>query len=183
MERPYYQPDFVRQHRDTSAVMQTLHGSSTLHQALLDHFEFKFEHHLLWGDKSAMHFSVEARFPFLDHNLVEGMLSLQNRDIIRNGMTKYLLREAVRGLVPTPIRQRRDKVGYATLEDDWMRSDRFKKLILDVLNSEQVKKRGYIEQKKALQMYREHLSGKVNNGAEIWKWLNLELWFREFIDK
>jgi asparagine synthase (glutamine-hydrolysing) len=180
--KPYVRSDFLKCHQNSSAVSRLLYDSPTLHDSLLDHFDNKFEHHLLWGDKSSMWFSVEARFPFLDHKFIEGVLSLPAGSLIKDGMTKYILREAVTNLVPEPIRLRRDKVGYATPEGDWLRTKKFQELCLDILNSKKLAERGYIVPEKAVRLYQDHLAKKRNVSAEIWKWINLELWFREFID-
>ena len=67
-----------------------------------------------------MAFSIEARTPFLDYRLVERAVTLPARDLIRDGWTKALLREAVTGLVPDSVRLRRDKLGFGTPEARWL---------------------------------------------------------------
>ena len=54
---------------------------------------------------------------------------------------------------------------------------------MDILTSESFKSRGYIIPEEAIKLYKKHLSGEVNVSKDIWKWVNLELWFRYFIDK
>ena len=53
---------------------------------------------------------------------------------------------------------------------------------MDILTSESFKSRGYIIPEEAIKLYKKHLSGEVNVSKDIWKWINLELWFRYFID-
>jgi asparagine synthase (glutamine-hydrolysing) len=129
-----------------------------------------------------MRFSIEARMPFLDHRLVERTLSMHGDAFIKDGMTKHILREAMRGTLPEKIRLRKDKIGFGTPNEEWFRSETFKPLILELLQSNSLRSRRIIDPDMAGKVYSRHLSGKVNAAREIWKWINLELWFREFID-
>jgi asparagine synthase (glutamine-hydrolysing) len=67
---------------------------------------------LRFEDRNSMAHSVEARVPFLDHQLVEFAFSLPVEEKIRGAETKRVLRQAMRGVIPEPIRQRRDKIGF-----------------------------------------------------------------------
>jgi asparagine synthase (glutamine-hydrolysing) len=78
---------------------------------------------LIKADKSAMAFSVECRFPFLDYRLVELAFSLPGNFKLHQGTTKYILRESVRGLIPDEVYLRKDKVGFATPQREWLNSD------------------------------------------------------------
>ena len=53
---------------------------------------------------------------------------------------------------------------------------------MDILQSDSFAKRGYIIPHEAIELYKKHLTGEVNISKDIWKWINLELWFRKFID-
>jgi len=70
-ERGYLNPQFVKKYKKSNSIASTLYSSASLHEALLDHFEYKLEHLLKWEDKNSMWFSIEARTPFLDYRLVE----------------------------------------------------------------------------------------------------------------
>jgi asparagine synthase (glutamine-hydrolysing) len=76
---------------------------------------------LRYEDRSSMAFSIEARTPFLDYRLVERALALPATNLIRDGWTKALLREAMKGLLPEEVRLRRDKLGFGTPERRWLR--------------------------------------------------------------
>tara|TARA_B100001123_G_C15054395_1_gene924935 strand:+ start:357 stop:530 length:174 start_codon:yes stop_codon:yes gene_type:complete len=54
--------------------------------------------------------------------------------------------------------------------------------ISGIINSEKFKTRGYFNHYKANEIYKNHLSQKLDASKEIWKWINLELWFNKFID-
>jgi len=75
---------------------------------------------LRYEDRNSMAFSVEARTPFLDYRVAEAALRLPARDLVRDGWSKWILREATRGLLPEAVRLRRDKLGFATPEPRWL---------------------------------------------------------------
>ncbi|HEX3861630.1 MAG TPA: asparagine synthase (glutamine-hydrolyzing) [Stellaceae bacterium] len=76
---------------------------------------------LHWEDRNSMAHSIEARVPFLDHRLVEFSIGLGDRHKIVGGDTKRVLRRAMAGILPETVRQRRDKLGFATPEEAWFR--------------------------------------------------------------
>ncbi len=76
---------------------------------------------LRYEDKNSMAFSREARVPFLDHRLVEFVAGLPLNLKLRAGWTKYCLRRGAQGQVPAEILNRKDKLGFATPEEEWFR--------------------------------------------------------------
>lgn len=73
------------------------------------------------GDRNSMHFSIESRVPFLTTRLCNLLYSLPEEYLISSkGETKSVFRAAMRGIVPNEILDRRDKVGFATPEHDWL---------------------------------------------------------------
>jgi asparagine synthase (glutamine-hydrolysing) len=94
---------------DVASLCLTLTHSSNL-QMLLH-----------WEDRNSMAHSIEARVPFLDHPLVEFSLALGGDHKIVGGDTKRVLRRAMTGVLPESVRQRRDKLGFATPEQRWFR--------------------------------------------------------------
>ena len=174
--------NFKQQIGTGSENVNSLINSKSLNDVLINHFEYKLEHLLKWEDRNSMWFSIESRVPFLDYRLVEASLSQHPDRVINKGNTKALLREAITGIVPEKIRTRQDKIGFQTPEDNWFRKDFYKDFIYDLLNSESLKNRNLIDHKYAGSLYKKHLDNKINISKDIWKWINLELWFREFID-
>lgn len=67
---------------------------------------------LRYEDRNSMAFSVESRLPFLDHRLVDLALDISERDLIKDGWSKVILRRAMSGIVPDGIRWRRSKLGF-----------------------------------------------------------------------
>jgi asparagine synthase (glutamine-hydrolysing) len=137
---------------------------------------------LHYEDRNAMAHSIEARVPFLDYRLVEFVFSLPINQFISNGVTKVVLRGAMKGILPEVIRRRIDKMGFVTPEDIWFKTV-LKGPVQGIIGSRSFAERGYFDMKKVKEAYNEHCEGKRNIGSTIWRWVNLELWFRTFIDK
>ncbi len=134
---------------------------------------------LHWEDRNSMAFSIEARVPFLDYRLVEYLASLPLDQKIRGGVTKYVLRRAIRGLVPDAIRCRMDKMGFVTPEEAWMK-DELAPEILDLFSSPEFARRPYWDAERVLGNYREFLDGKSPYSTEFWRIACAELWLRQF---
>jgi len=183
--RGFLSHEFVARLSDhkISSVVSNLYASKNLHESLINHFEYKLEHLLKWNDRNSMFFSLESRNPFLDYRLVEYTLSLNSSAIIKKGFTKSILRDSLKNILPDKIRLRTDKLGFATPQDDWYRTEKFQKLILDLISSESFKNRNIVNPEIALQLYKRHLNKEIDISKEIWKWIHLEMWFREFIDE
>ena len=178
-EASYIQNDFYKNYNSKSILAGDLYGAGTLKESLINHFEYKLEHLLKWSDLNSMKFSIESRVPFLDYRLVEQTLSLQNDSYIKKGLTKHILRESMKSIVPEKIRLRYDKMGFSTPEDEWFREEFFQERILNILNNPSDKFKKYVDTNKALTMYNKHLNKEINCSKDIWKWINLDLWLKE----
>jgi asparagine synthase (glutamine-hydrolysing) len=176
-------PVFYKNNHRSSTLSQDFYDPNTLHDYLIQHFEYKLEHLLKWDDLNAMSFSIESRIPFLDHTLVEKTLSLQSDQLIRNGVSKYILRESVKDILPQKIYNRRDKKAFSVPSGDWFRTPPFVAYIQEMIQSERFAQRGYFDVRHCKKIYAAHLAGKGDYSKQIWKWINLEFWFRKFIDK
>ena len=106
---PWQRPDRIETHATTRSMSLLMIRQLTL--PMLLH----------WEDRNSMAHSVESRVPFLDHELVEMALSLPDEFKIHRGVTKRILKSALRDIVPPAIVGRRDKLGFATPEELWMR--------------------------------------------------------------
>jgi asparagine synthase (glutamine-hydrolysing) len=174
--------EYYKQYYSKSKEISKLAFASNLKSSLLNHFEHKLEHLLKWEDLNSMRFSIESRTPFLDYRLVETIMSQKADKLIKQGTTKYIFREAMKGILPEDIRQRKDKIGFQTPSDNWFRENNFKSFIFDLLTSSAFKNRGIIDQQTAINYYNMHLEKKINISKSIWKWVSLELWYRNYID-
>jgi asparagine synthase (glutamine-hydrolysing) len=77
--------------------------------------------------------SREVRLPFLDHNLVEFVFKLPERLLLRDGWTKWIIREAFRDLVPEEISNRIDKLGYMPPQEQWLNGRAWKDVMVGQL--------------------------------------------------
>lgn len=75
------------------------------------------------------------------------------------------------------------KKGFSNPREKWFRTEKFKNYIFELLSSTDFRNRGYFEPEIAIEQYKKHLSGEGDYSKEIWKWINLENWFREFVDQ
>ncbi|NGX43203.1 MAG: Asparagine synthetase [glutamine-hydrolyzing] 1 [Chlamydiae bacterium] len=95
---------------------------------------------LRYEDRDSMAHSIESRTPFLDYRLVEFTLGLPSEYKLSHGLTKRVLRKGTEGIMPDEIRNRIDKIGFATAEEEWLtkrRPDVFRKWMDDAIESSQ----------------------------------------------
>jgi asparagine synthase (glutamine-hydrolysing) len=137
-------------------------------------------HLLRWEDKNSMRWSIETRPPFLDVNLVENAMSVPSGKKISLGMTKMIFKDAVADVLPSMIRGRKDKIGFAAPSDDFFRKKEIITFCSGIIYSDSFKKRPYWHWEEVEKQYTRYLQGKINIGDTVWKWINLELWLREF---
>ena len=129
-----------------------------------------------------MAFSLEARLPFLDYRLVEFAFSLPVEQKIRGGVSKAILRNSMRGILPEAVRTRKDKMGFVTPEAIWFRTA-LRDTVTEIIDSKSFSDRGYFNVREVKDAFERHCEGKINISATIWRWVNLELWCRTFVDQ
>jgi len=148
-----------------------------------------YEHHsrsnlpglLQYADGISMAHSLEARLPFLDYRLVEFCFALPPETKIRGTTTKWLLRKAMRGLVPEEILDRRDKIGFATPFASWIRGP-LRAFMMDTLDGTRARQRGIFDSANLRKVIRRHLSGRLDMSFYIWRWMATELWLLNLDD-
>lgn len=136
---------------------------------------------LRFEDRNSMAHSIESRVPFLDYRLVEFAFATPAEEKIHYGVTKRILRDALKGILPEPIRTRMDKIGFSTPEDTWLRTT-MKGFLTKLIASESFRSRPYFDVKQVKKLFEAHTEGKRNVSNTIWRIINLELWLRQFID-
>ena len=136
---------------------------------------------LMKQDQMSMAASIESRVPFLDHHLVEFAAALPPRLKLRGFKTKWILREAVRSVLPQEILTR-PKMGFPVPFALWMKGE-WQNVARDVLLDRRTRERGIIEPRAVEELITGHASGRQEGGDAIWSLLNLELWYRTFIDR
>ena len=135
---------------------------------------------LMKQDQMSMAASIESRVPFLDHKLVEYAATLPDAWKLNGWTTKRVLRESMRGLLPDSILNR-PKMGFPVPFTNWVRGD-WNAVARDVLLDRRSRERGIIDAAAVDRLLTDHAARRVDGGDRIWSLLNLELWYRTFID-
>jgi len=131
-------------------------------------------------DIASMANSLEARSPFLDHKLMEFVASLPPEYKMKKLVKKYILKKAVKDLVPKQNIHRR-KMGFGLPIGEWFRSE-LKELINQTLLSKSFFDRGYFKPDAIKMLIKAHLDRNRDYTFQIWTLLMLELWHQKFID-
>ncbi len=128
-------------------------------------------------DKSTMANGIEARVPMLDHDLAEYAMSLPSSVKLRWGRTKYLLREALRGIVDDAVLDA-PKKGFGVPYKQWLRGPLYAYLRQRLFDS---RLRDVLYDQSAIErVVHQHRAGKVDYGFLLWKLLHLTLWMEEY---
>jgi asparagine synthase (glutamine-hydrolysing) len=135
---------------------------------------------LMKQDQMSMATSIESRVPFLDHVLVEFAASLPARWKLSGLTTKRILREAARGLLPHEILER-PKMGFPVPLGRWLRGG-WGESVREVLLDRRSRQRGLIAPAEMESLLADHRAGRADAADAVWSLLNLELWYRTFVD-
>jgi asparagine synthase (glutamine-hydrolysing) len=131
-------------------------------------------------DIATMASSLEARSPFLDHEVMEFCAALPPRYKASGTRLKHLLRTVGAELLPAQTLSRR-KSGFVVPVGDWIRGE-LRGWTEDLLLSPRALKRGYFQPETLRQLVDGHLEGREDRSFELWALLWLELWHQEFVD-
>ncbi len=131
------------------------------------------------ADRMTMAASLEARVPFLDHELAAFVSSLPDRFRIRGWRTKWILRAAARTLLPERILAR-PKVGFRVPVNKWFRGPMREMLTSHLQGSASIT-RDYYGAKVLDGVLADHLEGRKNSEKLLWTLLNLEIWHRQYV--
>jgi asparagine synthase (glutamine-hydrolysing) len=130
------------------------------------------------GDRMTMGASIEARMPFLDHELAGFVSALPDAWRVRAFTTKRILRLAMQRLLPARILQR-PKIGFRVPVNEWFRTS-MRDYLLEHLTGADVRTRDYYRPEELQRLLREHIDGRQNHEKLLWCLLNLEIWQREY---
>ncbi|CAN5659251.1 amidotransferase 1, exosortase A system-associated [soil metagenome] len=156
-------------------------GSSTLLDRLLyTDIKTYLVELLMKQDQMSMAASIESRVPFLDHKLVEFASGLPERMKLRGFHTKWILREAVKEILPPEILSR-PKMGFPVPFALWMKGE-WQSVARDVLLDRRARERGLTNPAAVERLIAGHASGQADGADALWSLFNLELWYRTHID-
>jgi asparagine synthase (glutamine-hydrolysing) len=130
---------------------------------------------LRYEDRNSMAHSIESRVPFLTPALVEFVLTLPSEYLIScDGVSKSVLRAAMRGIVPDDVLDRRDKVAFVTPEKDWL--VRLGGWVEETLTSERARSVPALNTAEMLREWKDVSSGRASYNMWTWRWINLIRW-------
>lgn len=134
---------------------------------------------LMKQDQMSMAASIESRVPFLDHKLVEFTAKMPVKMKLRGDTTKFLLKEAMKGILPDEILYRQ-KMGFPVPVGSWFRNE-FKHIVDEYVLNERSLSRGIFNADFVREIVAKHNAGE-NHDERIWHLVNFEIWQRQFID-
>jgi asparagine synthase (glutamine-hydrolysing) len=182
-----YSQDFQRQTQHVSGAdvlgpwFARANGSGVVDAALLtDVMTYLPNDLLVKVDIATMAVSLEARSPFLDHQVMEFAASLPEKFKLRGLTTKYLLKRMLKHLLPAENLDRR-KMGFGVPLGHWFRG-RLQPFLRETLLTEAALKRGLFKPEAVKQLVELHTRGERDHSHKLWTLLMLELWFQRFID-
>jgi asparagine synthase (glutamine-hydrolysing) len=133
---------------------------------------------LAFVDRLSMAHSVEVRPPFLDHRLIEFAATLPGALKIQNGREKHILKEAVRGLIPQSVIDRR-KEGFVLPMDYWILHN-LRAKVEATLAPGRLAAHGLIRPEKVRAILDAHYARTANHGPRIWNLMIFQLWWEKF---
>ena len=145
------------------------------HMQYLDVLGYLPDDILVKVDRAAMANSLETRVPLLNHKIVEFSNGLSSHYKIRNGVTKWCLREVLYQYVPRNLIER-PKSGFAIPLNSWLRVE-LKDWAIELLNPTKLRDQGFLDVKLVMGKLNDHLTGKSNNGFYLWNILMFQSWF------
>jgi asparagine synthase (glutamine-hydrolysing) len=147
------------------------------HMMLMDAITYLPDDILVKVDRAAMINSLEARVPFLDHRVVELAWRLPMSMKMRDGKTKWILRQVLYQYVPKQLIER-PKTGFGIPLGEWLRKP-LSCWVESLLNESRLTKEGYFNVQYVREIWRAHLSGQHNHQKLLWNILMFQTWLDE----
>ena len=157
-------------------------GSDVLTRMIYSEFKLRLPELLLMRvDKIGMSVSIEPRTPFLDHALVEFSMGVPMQDKIAGGISKAILKKAVRGLIPDEIIDRK-KMGFGAPMVEWLRGD-FGRDVEHTFARTRFFDRVGIDRRAVMEMLAHHRSGRRDHATYVWLMYNAVAWYDHWSEK
>lgn len=160
----------------SSQPLKTHYSRAVLHEELLHTLATSSLPMLLrYEDRNSMYYSIESRVPFLTPQFAQFIFSLPEHFLIdNNGRSKAIFRDAMRGLIPDAILNRKDKIGFATPEFKWLRI--LQPWVEKILQSDYAKQLPVFNHGNLINEWQLLLQNKSKFDFRFWRWINFIKW-------
>lgn len=178
----HYPSDIVLDSEEPSTLLQTVwpeleHLGEIERMMAMDLVTYLPDDNLVKVDRAAMGNSLESRVPMLDHRVVEFAWSLPLAYKLRNGVTKWPLRQVLYRYVPRELIER-PKMGFGVPIDHWLRGP-LRDWAESLLSESRLRQEGFLNPAPIRRKWAEHLSGKRNWQYQLWDVLMFQAWLEE----
>lgn len=155
-------------------VKKARRSTNVFKNEVLSNREFSaLPEYLRYADKISMNFSLEVRVPFLDYRLVDLASNMADEDYIRDGVTKYKLREAVKEVVPKSVYERKDKKGFFTPHDLWLKTTLYDDVKDEITR---IREQGLFSFMNSEEVYKYYKKKGIDQ--KVWRIYCLSIWKR-----
>lgn len=182
LDPSYLIPDSYNVIRSFLSPFDSAHpGEDALTRMIHNEFKLRLPELLLMRvDKISMSVSLEARVPFLDHELVDFTFDIPEKWKTKNGVAKYLLKKAVEGVIPDDLIYRK-KMGFGAPMADWLRGTFGVRVESEILGSALLK-RGFLNEDFIRGLFAAHRNKRDDTSLQIWTLYNLTAWYKYWIE-
>ncbi|MDO8334791.1 MAG: asparagine synthase (glutamine-hydrolyzing) [Nitrosomonas sp.] len=161
----------------TEIGMKSSFNDPKLHMMFMDAMTYLPDDILVKVDRAAMANSLETRVPLLDHRVIEMAWALPMAMKVRDGKSKWILRQVLYQYVPEKLIER-PKAGFAIPLGDWLRGP-LRDWVEALLDETRLQQEGFFNAKHIRAAWQAHLKGKRNNSTFLWNILMFQVWLEE----
>jgi asparagine synthase (glutamine-hydrolysing) len=172
--------DIRRELADGPSVVEEFRSLDPLNQVLMIDMRLYLENDILVKlDRASMMASLEGRVPLLNNDFVTYATSLPLNMKLRGLRSKFLLKRALRGILPDRILNR-SKKGFGIPVAEWFRGP-LKDQMLSVLSPERLGREGFFDAGAVGRLIDDHLTGRRDNRKQLWTLFAFELWHEGYL--